>query len=477
MRDLMPRTSTLLLVCTLCACSTPPNPQAPDSTPDATPDPIDMAQDVVTQDASPDVVDAAPDIDPIYPGVYEGIEAANAYPSDHPLAEGQWRFLRDTWGVEQLDKFPPASFLLGLMESEPEVFGDQFASFGFLPDPSDDFPIGLKQGVEDPSRVATTCALCHVGQLPDGALWLGAPNPKLDFERFLVEVDKRWVAAGHPSMSSEIAYERAALTGPGRTRAETDAFPAFIPVDFPTYFNLDTRAHLNVLGSGLELRSEAYLSIFSAGAGKPNSREALVPFPSEERAGAFLDFLGSLRAPPAPPQDPALVERGRGVFEAQMCGTCHHVGSPELDLVTESVMPGEPELLPGEDDAFPRGTIATSFNHRYLVDGIEGVGIDDEGRLSLIQFIIQNRLKVSMTDGYRTADLAGLWASAPYLHNGSVPTLEDLLKPPAERPATWQNGEFLYDTAIDGNSNAGHVFGTTISEDERAALVAYLKTL
>jgi hypothetical protein len=63
------------------------------------------------------------------------------------------------------------------------------------------------------------------------------------------------------------------------------------------------------------------------------------------------------------------------------------------------------------------------------------------------------------------------------LHNGSVPTLEDLLRPPAERPTTFEREGFLVDTSRLHEGNEGHDFGTDLSEEDRDALVAYLRTL
>ncbi len=99
---------------------------------------------------------------------------------------------------------------------------------------------------------------------------------------------------------------------------------------------------------------------------------------------------------------------------------------------------------------------------------------------------------------YKARPLAGIWATAPYLHNGSVPTLWDLLLPPAERPTTFMVGtreydpvrvgyrtgadapgnRFAFDTAPLGNRNVGHDYGNDrLSEDDRRAIVEYLKTL
>ncbi|MEM9603433.1 MAG: di-heme-cytochrome C peroxidase [Pseudomonadota bacterium] len=124
--------------------------------------------------------------------------------------------------------------------------------------------------------------------------------------------------------------------------------------------------------------------------------------------------------------------------------------------------------------------------------------------------------------GYKARPLNGVWATAPFLHNGSVPTIEHLLGPaearptrvvlgspeldteklgirqPARLPDTERHydrdGRFVLDTSLPGNSNRGHEFsdtfdadnpyapqggviGPALSEADRRALIAYLKTL
>ena len=79
----------------------------------------------------------------------------------------------------------------------------------------------------------------------------------------------------------------------------------------------------------------------------------------------------------------------------------------------------------------------------------------------------------------RAAPLVGLDASAPYLHNGSVPTLRALLDPAARRPKTFRLGKagFVLDTRLPGNGNQGHAFGTSLTPAEKDDLVAFLQTL
>lgn len=96
---------------------------------------------------------------------------------------------------------------------------------------------------------------------------------------------------------------------------------------------------------------------------------------------------------------------------------------------------------------------------------------------------------------YRARPLNGVWATGPFLHNGSVPSIADLLLPPAERPATFHVGSreldpvrvgfenvagprtMEFDTRIPGNSNAGHTYGTRLSDEDKAALLEYVKVL
>lgn len=96
---------------------------------------------------------------------------------------------------------------------------------------------------------------------------------------------------------------------------------------------------------------------------------------------------------------------------------------------------------------------------------------------------------------YKAAPLAGVWSTAPYLHNGSVSSLYELLLPAEKRKKSFHLGDrefdpkhvgyrtgpsagsFKYDTALPGQSNRGHEYGTKLSDDDRWALVEFLKTL
>jgi hypothetical protein len=97
---------------------------------------------------------------------------------------------------------------------------------------------------------------------------------------------------------------------------------------------------------------------------------------------------------------------------------------------------------------------------------------------------------------YKARPLSGIWATAPYLHNGSVPNLYQLLLPPADRVARFdvdssytfnaktvgyvidrERRSFRFDTQLPGNSNVGHDYGTDLTRDQRWDLIEFLKTL
>jgi hypothetical protein len=95
------------------------------------------------------------------------------------------------------------------------------------------------------------------------------------------------------------------------------------------------------------------------------------------------------------------------------------------------------------------------------------------------------------TQKYWAASMHGVWARSPYLHNGSVRTMQELLTAPSARPSTFHRGSrmydavqmgytddgaYLFDTRSPGNGNGGHDYGTSLTSDQKRDLIEFLKT-
>jgi hypothetical protein len=187
-------------------------------------------------------------------------------------------------------------------------------------------------------------------------------------------------------------------------------------------------------------------------------------------------WIMSLPAPRYPfPIDMAKAAAGRPVYEAS-CAECHEAGNPGYGAVIPTrYLQTDPERQVAFDDrmAARMNTIGSGKPWAF------------------------NRFR--KTDGYASHPLDGIWLRAPYLHNGSVPTLRELLEPPAQRRAVFYRGDDVYDpvgvgfvsnvaqrgarrfyrfdTHDRGNGNGGHLYGLELSAAQKDALVEYLKTM
>lgn len=198
-------------------------------------------------------------------------------------------------------------------------------------------------------------------------------------------------------------------------------------------------------------------------------------------------YITSIEAPPYPwAIDAALAARGEILFNSA-CAGCHGTYGephtyPNLVIATEEI---------GTDPILASGA---SFHAGRFVDWFNSSFYGETARLQ-------------PEAGYIAPPLDGIWATAPYLHNGSVPTIE-LILDGDRRPQFWSRSfsdadydrealgwkhvvedhghadepgverrKQIYDTTLFGYSNAGHDYGETLTSDERAAVIEYLKTL
>jgi hypothetical protein len=144
----------------------------------------------------------------------------------------------------------------------------------------------------------------------------------------------------------------------------------------------------------------------------------------------------------------------------------------------------------------PDGGVPFPTAVKPILDGLKARAFSDDGISPSVQATMDaNPVIWRATGQYLARPLTGVWATAPYLHNGSVPTLWHLLHP-TQRPAKFVVGNreydpvklgyatggngWTFDTSQPGNSNMGHAgdqYGTNLTEDQKAALLEYLKTI
>jgi mono/diheme cytochrome c family protein len=239
--------------------------------------------------------------------------------------------------------------------------------------------------------------------------------------------------------------------------------------DLPPLFNQRVRQGLWLHWDGNNNQVEERNKSAAIGAG---ATEVSLDLASLDRVAQWaLDLK-----PPAYPVakiDQSRVEKGGQVYQAS-CARCHALNGAAVGQVTPLAEIGtDPERL-------------NSFTSA-LAAQMNTIGTGKPWKFSNFR----------KTEGYANMPLDGVWLRAPYLHNGSVPTLRALLFP-EERPATFYRGYDVYDwprvgfvsegadaerngvrfdTGLRGNSSAGHVYGRDLPAADREALLEYLKTL
>jgi len=405
----------------------------------------------------------------------------------------------------------------------PDGPGDGYERFGFIDDtdakdaPKDHpRPIGISYRAAPVPQMGFSCAACHSGTLresPDAPrqiilgmpanqidiwgltlFWFAAANhDDFDADHLIPAIEEvnpnfswldklfyRFVVI--PQTKSRIKTQQRKLTPVfardewGYGRVDTFATHKYIlfdlpddtsgTVDFPSVWNQGPREGmwLHWDGNNNSVHARNLIAGISAGA----------TVKSLDAAGLRRteDWLSGLAPPEFPREriDLSRYDSGRQIFQTA-CAECHEFGGER----TGQVVPID-EI----------GTDPDRFNAytQEIADRTNALG---DGLICCHQKSI----------GYSSPPLDGIWLRAPYLHNGSVPTLRDLLKPPEDRPKVFYRGYdvydfdnvgfitdgpeaessgFKYDTSKTGNRNQGHVYGVGLSQREIDDLVEFLKT-
>jgi len=186
------------------------------------------------------------------------------------------------------------------------------------------------------------------------------------------------------------------------------------------------------------------------------------------------NYISEVQSPKYPfVVDEPSARRGQAIFESE-CAACHAFGGGRTGTV-----------IPIEEVGTDRHRFDTWTPNAVTAYNAYGDGHD--WKFSAFR----------KTNGYVSVPLDGLWLRAPYLHNGSVPSLADLLESPDQRPKQFWRGYDVYDpvnvgfvssgpdpqrqgtlfdTSKPGNANAGHRYGTDLPAESKRALIEYLKT-
>lgn len=505
-----------------------------------------------------------------------------------PLGVFAWyQFFRDVPQEEWITSDPRNDFLYGSIGGEnqggipkwiivvlPRIFPEHlpgpggYASLGLPWEEGKPYPAGFSEKTIGFERVGFNCALCHATQYRTSeeaepvVVAAGGSNtadvqgllefftkvandPRFDADTVMAEID-----AAYPlSWIDRVLYRflfvplvRKQLAEQGREFEWADSRPRWGPgrdapmnltkfnfldmerddsvdhTDFPAIWHLSSREQegrtwedrglepgdpippdtmlMNLDGATTSFRSVLIDS--ALGLQAENS-----PF-FQQRMDELLAWLRELPPPEYPlAVDRPLADAGREVFELH-CADCH---APGRDNRLGTVIP-----------------IAEIGTDRERLDTWVQEAADGANRTVAEMGI--TRTPMIKTEGYVAVQLDGIWLRGPYLHNGSVPTVRDLLRPAAERPRVfcrgwdvidgeslgfisdgrvhprcaepyppaepgpWKEktaagyadewprpGVWKYYVAERGNGNRGHEYGTGLPEEEKEALLEYLKTL
>jgi mono/diheme cytochrome c family protein len=381
-----------------------------------------------------------------------------------------------------------------------------FSRYGLTPRPGQG-ATGGEEGTGTPLQYVDdghggwvmNCFACHGGKVGGRAI-PGAPNSLYALETLTDEVRATKLRLGKPLGHMDLGGATMPL---GTTIGTTNA--VIFGIVLLTYRDADLNVHRDRLPPKLvhhdhdappwwNIKRKRFLY---ADGGVPKSHRALMQFLLLPKNGPekfrewendyrdVLAWIESLEAPKYPfAVDATLAERGERLF-VKHCSRCHGTYGPQGSYPEVNVPIDEIGTDRARFDSIP-----VSWRESYSATWFGHYG--------------EKAVKRDLP-GYVAPPLDGIWASPPYLHNGSVPTLWHVLHPD-RRPTVWMRSEDGYDaekvgleiarfdevppaarrgalrrryfdTREFGKNAAGHLFPDVLDEDEKRAVLEYLKTL
>jgi mono/diheme cytochrome c family protein len=435
----------------------------------------------------------------------DGRFASGASAADNsPEERGLWNLQHKPYGAPLMNKKLLVEILPKAWEPEWKAKVDPndpdsvrkvaFERYGFSEATWDNQGAPLQFTASSSGMWTQTCMLCHGGRVPvTGESKIGMPNTELDMQTFYEDVQNAVKMKGPFQLTF------------GASRGRTNAFIFSLELLRRRNEDLSQRAEPLPMGDytdyDLDPPAWWYLkkktALYADAGVKGDFTRAIMQFtmgePSGEKIRSWepdfkdvLAYLKSIEAPKYPlPIDRKLAGEGRMVFE-KTCSACH-------------------------------GTYGSDGKYPNKVVPVEVVGTDP---LRLTKLTKEFRDYYKQTwfgksgeqgyeypTGYVAPPLDGVWASAPYFHNGSVPTVYgvltaearpkyfrrvggakeydaknlglkvEALNAPAPKDAPGEVRRRVADTTLPGLGNQGHPFGFKLSEKEKRQVIEYLKTL
>jgi mono/diheme cytochrome c family protein len=388
------------------------------------------------------------------------------------------------------------------LDKAPDDYAAAFRDrYGLHPAPFDNgrYPMGLREGKNflGGKGMSNDCMVCHGGSIL-GKSYVGLGNSSLDIQAMFSELGRASGGSGKLPFTF------------GRVRGTSEA--GAMAVFLLSYRESDLKLRLSPLDLGLRddliedvpawwlLKKKK--TMYHTGTTPARSVRSIMQFMLtplnsaavfEKEEATFRDIQAYLLSL-SPPKYPFAIEhdlakKGGAIF-GKTCAKCH-------------------------------GTYGTEWTYPNKIVPIDVIGTDRNRFVGFSRKVGEHYNKswfghespegypVTEATGYQAPPLDGIWATAPYFHNGSVPTLDhvlnsktrpriytrsfrtdvesfdavkvgwkvQVLEQPAEADLSPYQRRRIYDTTQSGQGNGGHTFGDHLDDDQRRAVIEYLKTL
>jgi mono/diheme cytochrome c family protein len=421
-----------------------------------------------------------------------------------PEEKGLWNLQHKSYGAPLMNKKLLLEILPKVWEPEWKAKVDPndpdsvrkvaFERYGFSEATWDNQGAPLQFTASASGMWTQTCMLCHGGRVPvTGESKIGMPNTELDMQTLYDDVQSALKMKGPFPLTFAMS------------RGRTNAFIFSLELLRRRNEDLSRRAEPLPMGDYEDYDLDAppwwYLkkktALYSDAGTKGDFARPIMQFTMGEPSGEkirswepdfkdILAYLKSISAPKYPFEiDRKLAVGGQRVFE-KTCATCHGTygsdGKYPNKLVPIEVVGTDPLRLTKLTKEF------RAYFRKTWFAAAGAYGDDDPG-------------------GYVAPPLDGVWASAPYFHNGSVPTVYgvlaaearpkyfrrvggakeydaknlgmkiEALNAPAPKDAPGEARRRVVDTTLPGLGNQGHPFGFKLNEKEKRQVIEYLKTL